>query len=435
MAIKLKTQVSMIALGMGLALTSTQVLATEGYFQHGWGARHGALAGAGVADGRDASAMALNPASLVNAGNEVQVAVSVFSPHRKATGKGGSGFPGLFPLEEVVSISNYFLVPNVAYSHQIDEDSAWGITMYGNGGMNSDYPAVTRAMAECGGGSGIFCGGAAGVNLMQGFIAPGYARDFGKVSIGITPLIVMQMFEAKGLVAFSGASSDPAHLTGPGVDTSFGFGVKVGFEAELTDNVRLGGSFQSKVNMSPFEGYAGLFADKGDFDVPQNFQVGIAVDGGDNNNLTFMADYKRIYYSKIGSVGNSIAPALVGVQFGAAGGPGFGWQDVDVYKVAVEYRASEDWTWRLGYAHNTAAIVPSEVTLNILAPATVTDHITGGFSYKVSDRSAFEVAGMYAPAVAIEGNEPPGFGNPGNTNEISMYQYAITVSWTYKLGD
>lgn len=427
MAFKTRKSISAMALGMSLALVaSEQAAATEGYFQHGWGARHGALGGAGVADGRDASAAALNPASLVKAGNSLQIAASLFSPRRKTT---GTGEPGLAPLGTVESITNYFLVPNIAYSKQIDENSAWGITVYGNGGMNSDYPAVPRALAECGGGNGVFCGGAAGVNLSQAFIAPGYARSFGKVTFGVTPLLVMQLFEAKGLGAFAGFSSDPTNLTGPGVDTSFGFGAKFGFEAELSDNMRLGGSYQTRVKMSPFETYAGLFADQGDFDVPKNFQVGFAADAG---KMTIMADYKRIYYSSIGSVGGT---ANVALPFGFAGGPGFGWDDVDVYKFGMEYRTSGDFTWRLGYARNSAAITPGELTLNILAPATVKSHITGGFSYKVSDKSYIEVAGMYAPNVAISGAEPAAFGNPNHINTIEMKQYSFTVSWTIKLGD
>jgi long-chain fatty acid transport protein len=418
-----------IALGVGLALVVTgQAAATEGYFQHGWGARHSALAGAGVADGRDASAAALNPASLVNAGDSLQIAATLFSPNRSTT---GTGQPGLAPMGTVDSVTNFFLVPNIAYSKQINENSAWGITIYGNGGMNSDYPDVARPLLECGGGSGVFCGGPAGVNLSQAFIAPGYAYSLGNITFGVTPLIVMQMFEAKGLGAFAGFSSDPTKLTGPGVDTSFGFGAKFGLEAELSENIRFGMSYQTRINMGEFETYAGLFADQGGFDVPKNFQIGLAADGGTDGNITVMADYKRIYYSTIGSVGGT---ANVALPFGATGGPGFGWQDIDVYKLGIEYRQSQDWTWRLGYAHNSAAILPSELTLNILAPATVQNHFTGGFSRKMSEDSYIEVAAMYAPNKSISGAEPIAFGNPGHTNTIEMYQYAITLSWTKKLG-
>ena len=90
-----------------------------------------------------------------------------------------------------------------------------------------------------------------------------------------------------------------------------------------------------------------------------------------------MVDYKHIFYSKIPSVGNSSAIPL---PFGASGGPGFGWHDVDVFKIGAEWRASPAWTLRAGYAHNTNPIKSTDVTLNIIAPGVVTDHITGGFA-------------------------------------------------------
>ncbi|MEI9900181.1 MAG: hypothetical protein WDN31_08700 [Hyphomicrobium sp.] len=54
-------------IALGTALASHPARALEGYFQHGYGARHQALAGAGVADGRDATIAIINPAGLVHA--------------------------------------------------------------------------------------------------------------------------------------------------------------------------------------------------------------------------------------------------------------------------------------------------------------------------------------------------------------------------------
>jgi long-chain fatty acid transport protein len=75
--------------------------ATEGYFQYGYGARQGGLAGAGVADSRDAMALSLNPAGLVDVGRQSSTA----------------------------SKQNDFVVPNIAYSSPIDADSAWGLAV------------------------------------------------------------------------------------------------------------------------------------------------------------------------------------------------------------------------------------------------------------------------------------------------------------------
>ena len=115
--------------------------ATEGYFQYGYGARQGALAGAGVADSRDAMSLSLNPAGLVDVGRQFQIGASLFMPYRSYTAT-GTGFiaPGSFD-----SGSNYFVVPNIAYSSPIDGDSAWGLTLFGNGGMNTNWPNMARS--------------------------------------------------------------------------------------------------------------------------------------------------------------------------------------------------------------------------------------------------------------------------------------------------
>ena len=95
-----KNSISAFVAGRGLALAVAGVLqlatspafATESYFQYGFGARQKALAGAGVADGRDATTASLNPGGLVNAPVELQNSGTVFSPLRGCTGSGAVGF-------------------------------------------------------------------------------------------------------------------------------------------------------------------------------------------------------------------------------------------------------------------------------------------------------------------------------------------------------
>ena len=85
----------------------------------------------------------------------------------------------------------------------------FGVVLYGNGGMNTTYKNVFNA--ACGGaGAGVFCGGNAGVDLMQAFLSVDYARRMGNVSFGIAPTLAVQRFAARGLGAFAGFSSDPA---------------------------------------------------------------------------------------------------------------------------------------------------------------------------------------------------------------------------------
>jgi long-chain fatty acid transport protein len=415
-----KIKLTTLLLGATVLITQ-QVQASEGYFQYAWGARHSALAGAGMADVRDATGQIINPAGIVGLeGSSFNLGLTIFSPKRKYT---GGGAPSFTQNGEVKSGKNYFYIPTIAYTSPIDETSSWGLAMYGNGGMNTTYPAAARPLPDCPptGGAGIFCGGPSGVDLMQGFVAATYAKSFGKISLGISPLFAFQMFEAKGLAAFGGFSSDPANLTDNGHNTTFGFGIKLSVQADVSDKMRIAVSYQPKVSMGKFDKYAGLFEGAGSFDIPANFSIGVAFDITDA--VAFMADYKHISYSKVGAVGN---PTTVQLPFGADGGPGFGWDNVNAYKAGVEWAQSDNLTLRVGVSTNSNPIGPEDVTLNILAPGVVKTRYTAGFEYRTSDTSSFEFAAGYVPNVKVTG--PEQF-NPAHTVDIEMHQTVITFAW------
>ena len=443
---------------MGLALASTasfiamDAYATEGYFTNGAGARNKAMAGAGVADGSDATALIVNPAGMVGNGTDMTISVSLFGPKRKFKGTGNT--PSFTPGGEFESSENLFAIPNIAFVKAIDDTSSWGVSIAANGGMNTNYRNVTnptcqylfaqtppRAPAS----SGVFCGGTTGINLSQALMSVGYAKQIGKFKIGVAPIFGFQMFEATGLQAFTfpggpgqpAPTSNPAAMTNNGTDTATGFGGKVGVEFALSDTVRVGGTYQSKINMSKFDKYAGLFADQGDFDVPANYQVGISADF--TPNFTLSADYKHISYSSVNSVGNPqmvIDPASgFPLQFGTSGGPGFGWADMDIIKVGAEWEANDSVTVRAGYAHNNQQINKNNITLNLLAPGVVQDHFTAGGAVAFNDRNSVEFGVMYAPTESVAGIEiTPQGPNPGHANTISMKQFEVTVGWKLKFG-
>jgi long-chain fatty acid transport protein len=426
--------------GIGfLALTTFavgQAQATEGYFQYGYGARQGGLAGAGVADSRDAMALSLNPAGLVNVDRQWQFGASLFMPYRSYTATGTALVgPGKYD-----SNSNYFVVPNIAYNNPIDAESSWGFAVFGNGGMNTNWPNAANTTGACGaffgGTPGTYCGGTAGVDMMQAFIALGYARRFGALSVGISPVIAIQRFKGMGLAAFAGYSSNPNNLTNKGYSYSYGGGVRGGVEWSLAPNFRVGFSGQTPIWMTKFDKYSGLFAEGGSFNIPANLTAGVAWDVMPA--LTLMFDYKHIFYGSIPSIANSSAIVGPGV-LGLGNGPGFGWHDVDIFKVGVEWRASPVWTFRIGYAHNTNPIKSTDVTFNILAPGVVTDHFTGGFAYKANANSTLEFAAAYVPSHSVSGPETLGppfpVPTPGSNIELSMHQFQFTLGYTYEFAE
>lgn len=402
---------------------ASEANATEGYFQHGYGARNKALGGAGAADSRDSTAISLNPAGLVHSGNEVTAAISAFSPRREFE---GGVIPGFTPSGTVESDSNWFAIPNLAASYRLAPNpfaDVIGISVYGSGGMNTDYPGSTP----------IFGFGSLGVDLQQALISVAVAKTIAPgVSIGIAPILARQQIKLKGLGAFAGASSDPDSVTNNGHDVSWGVGVRGGVEWAVAPNIRLGVAGNSPIWSQEFDKYAGLFAEQGSFDIPASVQAGIAVDL--TPNLTLLADYRHIWFGSIASIANPSTNLLLGQPLGADNGPGFGWDDVDVVKFGLEWRSSPDLTLRAGYSYATNPISPRDVQFNILAPAVVQHHITAGFEYKLDQAWSVEFAGLYAPEESVTGGELPGFGNPAHSVEISMYQFEATFGVKYKFG-
>ncbi|MCP4202413.1 MAG: hypothetical protein GY769_10835, partial [bacterium] len=301
---------------------------------------------------------------------------------------------------------------------------SFGLSVYGQGGMNTDYPAPTFGVSPT------------GVNLSQLFIVPTYATKFGSEdhSIGISPIIAYQTFEAEGLQAFGMFSSDPAKLTNNGADTSTGFGAKVGYLGKLSPQLSLGIAYQTKISMDEFSDYAGLFAGDGNFDIPSNYVVGIAYKFGDN--AVFVLDMQEIMYTDVKGVSNPIFPALgrafMGDPSGLLGsptGPGFGWEDMTVIKAGLQW-GSEDWTWRLGYSTTDQPIPGTEVLFNILAPGVVEDHITVGFTRDLASNRAFSVSLMHAPSVSVSGPNP--LEAPGQqTIEIAMDQWDLEIGYSW----
>lgn len=401
--------------------SATPSHATVGYFQPGFSANQKAVAGAGSANPEGAMTIAVNPAGIVLGGANIEASLSLFKPYRGYTVSGGPGFvaPG-----EVNSGWESFVIPGFAISQAIDDHSSWGLAVYGNGGMNTTYPAAANPACL----TGVFCAGKAGVNLNQMFVSAAYAWKSGDISLGVAPVFALQMFSAKGLGAFSALSASPADLTDRGLSYSYGGGVRFGVLWQASSVLRLSLAGATPIWMSSFGKYEGLFADRGSFDIPANVTAGLAWDAAPD--WTVMLDVQHIFYSAVDAIGNS--SHFTGTLFGAAGGPGFGWKDVDNVSLGVVWRVTSDWTLRAGAAANSNPVASSDVTMNILAPGVVTNHFAGGVSRKVSEHSSIDLAVLYAPGHAVHGIEwTPAGPNSGRDIGIAMHQWDFTIGYRY----
>ncbi|HSP01525.1 MAG TPA: hypothetical protein VLN90_08705, partial [Thioalkalivibrio sp.] len=71
----------------------------------------------------------------------------------------------------------------------------------------------------------------------------------------------------------------------------------------------------------------------------------------------------------------------------------------------------------------------SEVVFNILAPAVIEHHLTGGFTKQIGANNEFNFAAMYAPGKKVSGDNPL---FAGQDVEIKMYQFELEASYAWK---
>ena len=417
----MKATYQIVPLVLFVSLLSTTSFATTGYFMHGYGVKAQGNAGTAIAQFQDALTIANNPAGLNWIGSRVDVGATVFSPDRSTeiTGNGANA-NGSYDGNG----RKYFVLPEIAVNHQINDQVALGLAIYGNGGMNTGYK--NNPFAAFGN------QGTAGVDLTQVFISPAVSWKYAShQSIGIATNILYQRFEARGISGFAGFSADGSNLSNRGKDSATGIGARIGWAGNfLDDRLTLGATYSSKINADRFEKYQGLFAEQGDFDVPESYGIGAAVKV--TPKLTVAADVQRINYSDVKSVGNpfDVAQLKQGNVFGTKKGPGFGWEDINVYKLGVSYQALPKLTVRAGYSHNDQPIPSSEAFLNILAPGVVQDHLSVGATYNIDQHQEISVAYTHALEDEVKGQISPAFA--GGKSKLKMSQDILGLSYGYK---
>jgi len=420
----IKNKIALVAVGTALSVLPATVLATNGYFSHGVGIKAKAMAGVGIAKSNDALAAGTNPANMFAQGNRFDFGIERFTPDRKTniTGNGSLGTVQYDP-----NADSDFLIPEFGYNQLLNATMAFGVSVYGNGGMNTSYNKPI----------GLFGTTNAGVNLEQLFIAPTFSMKVDdKNTFGVSLNVIQQKFRATGLENFDNTtqSSAPGSVTNNGDDTSLGFNVRLGWNMAVSDTISLGAMYQSKADMENFDKYKGLFAEQGDFDIPSTYGIGINFVASPAINVGF--DIVKINYSEVAAISNPLGPAPGGQltnTLGTANGAGFGWEDMTVYKLGASFALNDKFTLMAGWNHGDQPIPAGETFFNLLAPAVVEDHYTLGLTWELENKSEVSFMYMYAPEVTVNGSGsiPTSFGAGEANLTMSQNSFGIAYGWNF----
>lgn len=442
--------------------------ATNGYFLIGFGAKSRSMGGTGVASASDSLAAASNPAAMAGVKlntMRIDVGGELFNPPRGVQHDSGTleaGFPGASGPVEHISNANLFLIPNMGGIYKFNRKLTVGMAAVG-AGLGTRYEQNVPGNPTClngdtsGGPASTFfnfnCLGTptVGVMLMQMQMLPSVAYRVNKRhAVGASLAIGVQTFRAYGLQAFDalGFAATSGNLSNEGNDWSYGGGIRLGWLGTFyKGKLKLGANYASRVYMTKFDKYKNLFAEQGDFDIPEHYAIGIAVKP--HKDVTVAFDIQRILFSEVASVGNlgpdPKSPAnffpvypdgSVGDVLGTDKGLGFGWGDQTVYKLGVNYDYNKQWSFRAGANYGESPVKEEGVLFNMLAPATVELHATLGMSYRPSRSIEWSVNYMHAFENTIKG--PTVFGPTaapvvGENASISMEQNSLGVSFSYSM--
>ncbi len=412
-----------LALAVAAAVAAPTAFATNGYFQHGYGIKSQGMGGAGVAYAQDSLAAATNPAGMALVGNRWDLGVTLFRPIRDTEITPANPTGTKYNAGSEIN----FFVPEFGYNTMMNSNMSFGVSVYGNGGMNTSY---TKPVA-------LFGSTNAGVDLSQLFIAPTWAFKMSPGNaVGVSLNLVYQRFKATGLENFDNAteSSNPGFVTNNGYNGSKGAGLRLGWTGEVSSAVSLGVTYQSKTKMSKFDKYKGLFAEQGEFDIPSNYAVGIAIKATPGTVIAF--DVEKIKYSDSNAVSNPLGPVTgapgAGVltnTLGTNNGAGFGWEDITVYKLGVSHNVNSNLTLRAGWNHGDQPIPSSQTFFNLLAPGVTKDHYTLGASWKIEKGSEMSAMYMHAKENEVKGSGSIPSQFFGGEANLKMYQNSFGLGY------
>jgi long-chain fatty acid transport protein len=403
--------------------------ATFGYYGYGYGTKSKGMGGAGTALALDPLAGLTNPASLVHQGDVWAAGATLFNPNRSYTADENFQSPpfAFITPGKIDSGSDWFLIPNFARNWMLDDESSVSLTVAGNGGMNTDYGKAVFANFTPPGAPDFFqASSPTGIDLVQLAVGVSYSRQLNeRHSIGVTPILAIQGFKAEGLEPFRAVSVNPDKVTNNGRDYSYGGGIRIGWLGQITPELTLGASYQSKLKMSRFDEYSGLFAEGGRFDIAGTWNVGVGYQVTPDVVVAF--DVQRYLYSDIPSINNPNDLPITPGSLGGDNGVGFGWKDITAYKLGVQWQYNPSLTLRAGIADGDQPVPGTQALFNILAPGVTTRHYTLGLSYRLSDRSEISGSFMHAPTQRVRGTNP----NTGpQTGFIQMDQNEFELTYT-----
>jgi long-chain fatty acid transport protein len=391
-----------------------QAWATNGMLMEGYGPIGLSMGGAAQAYDNGTAAMMNNPATLQlgENGTRADIALGVLGPNVTSMGEKSGG--------------TSYVMPAVGWVRKNDQYS-WGIGVFGQGGMGTEYPA--GSMNAAGTDQPVRSELAVGRVILpvsykfNDRVNLGATLDYTWASLdmrmaamfsqmaGMSPMPTGQFAQMMGAIQQQPPStvridfSDNNDFTGSA--KSSGWTGKLGMTFRASQDLTLGLSYHLETRLGDMKtGATATTLTMGqplsgrmvvhDFQMPSVWAAGASWVA--TPRLQIVADVKRIDWS---SVMKNFRMTFESAQ--GMGTMGFtmpqNWKDQTVVSLGGAYKLDDAWTLRAGASFSDNPVPDGYV--HPLFPAIVKNHYTAGFGYRFNKTTSLDAAVSHAPKVTV----------------------------------
>lgn len=383
------------------------------------------MGGASVGLPLDSATTVTNPAGMKEVGTRVDLGATVAIPVSSYEATSDLGALVITANGTTIkSDTNPYILPAAGLVIVLNDNFTVGLGIYSIAGAGVDYRSNLYNNVTF-------------TNYTDSKLVPALSYTFldGNVSIGVGPSFNFATFSYDA----AAAATNPAHKDG----TAYGVGVTVGAlvkPLELLpieelpfnlpkDVLQLGFVYETKQWFTRFEYNTSLGKDKLEFDMPQNFTLGVGLKPTDRLRAAF--DVSWINWSDV--LGND-QPAYKGNSSGSAAF-NVNWADQVVYKVGVEYDLLKEsfvneLTVRLGYNYGRSPASKDRPFENIALPGILEHHLTCGMGIKFTEKIGLNLGFTYAPQISMDTSNAGAFIDEAKTR-IALYSADVALTYEF----
>ena len=364
---------------VALLFVST-LFAQTGHVMQGIGAKNLSMGGAATGNAIDISgAIYWNPAAISSFNNnQLKIDLGFFfsDPSLSSTIPlpNGGAMTGTTADDRGVSI-----MPNIAYSWgKVDNKHRYAISAFGISGFGVTFPESTSNPINMPQNMGGFGRIESDYAMLQFAFTWSYQLSE-KIAIGIAPTI-----NYATLKLMPNPTANPSMTAGyPSTDkaNSLGYGAQIGLHYDSKSGFKTGFSYKTKQYFSDFD-FNNTYLDNSSgtnsfrMDYPAIYSLGI---GYSKNKIDFALDYRLIDYENTEGFSNDGWTPTASVA-------GFGWKNVNVVSVGLQYKGLDKLPLRVGYTYSSNPIESETAFFNIPATAIIKNAYQFGFSYEASSK-------------------------------------------------